>query len=128
MNQVVPFGVDVGGRTIEVRPLTVRERMLLAERFAESERSKAIALSKSLSMPPKDAAEFVSARASEAERMSAFVMSLFTLEGAMAVLLKACASPSDAEAIGSALEPAAVGRIAARCLNIAVAEDSQGNA
>lgn len=121
MNMAASFPVTVKGRTYELRPLTVRERMKLANIHVDRERTKAIDLARAMDAKGREAAEFVAARVDEAEKMSSFVMSCFSLEGAMSVLLLAARSHAEAEEIGSLVEPAEIGRIAAMCLNVAVA-------
>lgn len=132
MNMAASFPVTAGGRTFELRPLTVRERMKLANMHVDRERSKAIDLARAMDAKGREAAEFVAARVDDAERMSSFVMSCFTIDGAMAVLLMAARSHAEAEEIGSLLEPSEIGRIAALCLNVTLASadvsgDSSGN-
>lgn len=132
MNLAANFTVTAAGRTFELRPLTVRERMRLSNMHVERERAKAIDTARAMDAKGRDAAEFVAARVDEAERMSSFVMSVFTIEGAMSVLLMAARSHAEAEEIGALVEPAEIGRIAALCLNVRVAsadgtEDGSGN-
>jgi len=132
MNLAASFPVTVAGRTYELRPLTVRERMRLVNMHVERERNKAIDLARAMEAKGREAAEFVADRVDEAERMSSFVMSCFTVEGAMAVLLIAAKSHAEAEEIGSLVEPAEIGRIAALCLNVTLASadgtgESSGN-
>lgn len=127
MNMAASFPVIVNGRSFELRPLTVRERMKLANIHAERERMKAIELAKAMDARGREAIEFVASRAEEAERMSSFVMSCFSLDGAMAVLLLAARSHAEAEEIASMVEPAELGRFAAMCLNVAVASADGGS-
>lgn len=120
MNLCAPFIENVAGREVELRPLTVRERMKVSNALIERERNKAIDIARTMETTGKAAVEFVSERVENAERISTLIMSCFTLEGAMAVILMAAKSPDDAEHLGSNLEPGELGRIATKCLNVSV--------
>jgi hypothetical protein len=125
MNLAASFEVTAGDRSVRLRPLTVRERMRLNNDLIERERRKAIELGKACGMAPREISQAVSEAVSDAEKMSALVMWCFTLEGAMAILLLSCAVPEDADYLGSNLEPAKLGAIAAKCLNVQIDTDSE---
>lgn len=126
MNMEAMIPVTVRGRMFELRPLTVRERMRLANHYVERERVKALEIVKATEARGREAADFVASRVDEAEKMSSFVLSCFSLEGAMAVILLAARTHAEAEEIGSLVEPAEIGRIAALCLNVRVASADDG--
>jgi hypothetical protein len=123
MNLAASFEVTAGDRSVRLRPLTVRERMRLNNDLIERERRKALELAKACGMSPKEIAQAVGEAVSGAEKMSALVMWCFTLEGAMAILLLSCATPEDAEHLGSNIEPAKLGAVAAKCLNVQIDTD-----
>lgn len=123
MNLAANFEIHVANRPIRIRPLTVRERMALGNALVERERRKAVELAKDLGVAPKDALEVVRKAVSEAERISSLVLSCFTMEGAVAVLRIACQTVEDADEIASNMEPGDLGVLAARCLNVPIADD-----
>ena len=116
MNLSAPFPVIINGRSIELKPLTIRDRMAVSNLLSANASARSIALAKSLGLTSKDSADFVSLRIEEAEKMSSLIMSCFTIEGSSAILARACASVEDIEEIGSSIDPSALGNIAARCL------------
>lgn len=125
MNLCAPFPVVLPNREpITLRPLTVRDRLAVSNLLISNASTRAIALTKALGISGKEAADFVANRVDEAERVSALVMSCFTLEGSAAILARACASVEDVETIGSSLEPGEVGKIAARCLGVEFPDDA----
>lgn len=128
MNLAASFEATAGGRSVRLRPLTVRERMAANNDLIERERRKAIELGKACGMSPREIAQAVGEAVSDAEKMSALVMWCFTLEGAMAILLLSCSTPEDAEHLGSSLEPAKLGAIAAKCLNVQIDTDGDSDA
>ena len=117
MNRSVPYSVAVSGRAIEFQPLTVRKRLALNNDLIERERKKAVAVASALGFVGREAAEFVAKAVADAEKMSSLVLSCFTFEGALAVIV-CCVSAEDAEWLGSNVEPSEVGLLAAGCLNV----------
>ena len=126
MNNAAPFPVTVHGETVEVRPLTVRERMKLQNVLVENARGRALETARDCELKGREAAEFVSRAAEEAGKVSSLVMSCFTIEGALAVLYLACKSKEDAELVAS-IEPGEVGVVAARALNVTVGRADEGS-
>lgn len=119
MNLAAPFPVALSTGQVMLRPLTVRERLMIANNIIERARTKAVADGKACGLSGKDLAASVFECTAEADRVSSVVMSCFTMEGAMSILIMS-AGAEIAEQIGSEKEPAELGVIAAMCINVEV--------
>lgn len=119
MNLCADITILCNGEEVKLKPLTVRQRLSYANMLIERERQKAIENAKAVGMKPVEMVSFVGEAVSSAERMSAVVMSCWTLEGALSVI-RLASDEKTAELLGSVLEPGKLGVAAARCLNVDV--------
>lgn len=102
--KIAPWQVTLtDGTTATLRPVTVRERMALAEAFAEQEASRAASDARAASMKADEAARHIGDVRRKSRVASALVMDCFTFDGAMRVL--SCAAPDSAEIIASMSSP-----------------------
>lgn len=102
--KVAPWLVTLTDGTVaQVRPVTVRERIALAEAFAEKEAARAASDGKASGMKPDEIARHASDVRRKSRVASALIMDCFTYDGAMRVL--ECIAPESAERIGSLIEP-----------------------
>jgi hypothetical protein len=119
MNLCADITIACNGQDLVLKPLTVRQRLAYGNNLVERERVRALENGRAAGLKPSELADHVAAAVRDAERMSAVVMSCWTLEGALSVI-RLASDERTAEALGSAFEPGQLAVIAARCLNVDV--------
>jgi len=124
MIRIAPWAVDLlDGSKATLRPLTVRERIAVADDYSETEARRAAADAKALGMPFSEALKHISESRRKARVASALIMDCFTHDGAMRVLR---AGSDDAERIASMIEPKDLSYLALECLGIDTEAATQG--
>lgn len=117
MIRIAPWDVTGGGKTFKVRPLTVRERIVLGEELAETKAAQAIRDARAAGAGFKDAVQIGQEARTAALAASALVMDAFTLGGCARILAACC---DDAEGLLSALEPTEASMVALAALGVDV--------
>lgn len=129
--KVAPWMITLNDGTVaQLRPVTVRERIALAEAFAEKEVARAAGDGKASGLKPDEIARHVSDVRRKSRVASALIMDCFTFDGAMRVL--ECVAPESAERIASRIEPKDLPWLALEALGVdteaaKAAEDKPGN-
>jgi hypothetical protein len=113
MIRIAPW--EVAG--IEVRPLTVRERIVLSEELADDRARKAGEDAVSIGMTKAEALKHIAVVREESRAASTIVIDAFTPSGAMRVLSRACGAAS-AEQLAAAVSLDELSMVAAAALGI----------
>jgi 3-oxoacyl-[acyl-carrier-protein] synthase III len=77
------------GRVFDVKPITVRQRMVLQNRYVERERKRAADDAKAASLSGPAAAEYITDARRKADNLGALVLWAFSVDGILEILLEA---------------------------------------
>jgi 3-oxoacyl-[acyl-carrier-protein] synthase III len=76
------------GRVFDVKPITVRQRLALQNRYVERERKRAADDAKAAGMSGSAAAEYITEARRKADNLGALVLWSFSVDGILEVLLE----------------------------------------
>lgn len=76
------------GRAFDVKPITVRQRLALQNRYVERERKRAADDAKSAGLNGPAAAEYITEARRKADNLGALVLWAFSVDGILEILLE----------------------------------------
>jgi len=87
MSLAAPRTIELeDGRSFSVKPITVRQRLEIQNKYVERERKRAAADAAAAGMSGAEAAEYVTTARRQADNLGSLVMWGFTLDGILEIL------------------------------------------
>lgn len=123
MNLSASFLSIIGGVEVELRPLTVRERIALHNLHIERCRAKAARDCDGIDFTRNERAKFVAEATADAEGLGSFFMSIFKPSMALEIVAKSVGMEA-AETLASRVSSVELGRVACRCMGVEFDENA----